>query len=96
VSRNQQVVLEILNAIDRCRSGNVTLDDLERSIWRLLEQADASFPRVLAGRVETLVDDIRRIQRENLAYAQGRDVDENRGAEVAYNEVTGALGRYLD
>lgn len=95
MNRNEQVALEILNAIDRARAGNVNLDDLERSIWRLLEQVAPDFPRVLAGRVENLVDDVRRIQRENLSFAGGRDVDENRGADVAYNEITGALGRFL-
>ena len=96
MNRNEQVAIEILNAIDRARAGNATLDDLERSIWRLLEQADSDFPRVLAGRVEGLVDEVRRIQRENQAYAAGNDVDENRGADVAFNEITGALGRFLD
>ena len=95
MSRPQTVALEILDVLDQARSNNIPLDDLEQRLWRLLEEAGPQFPSILAGQVESLVPAIRELQRENIAFARGREVDENHGADALYHEVTGALGRYL-
>lgn len=95
MSRNEQIALEILNEMERARSGALALDELETTLWRLLERTDLGFPSVLSGRVENFVQELRDLQRENRYFAQGRDVDENQGADAVFNEVTGAIGRYL-
>jgi hypothetical protein len=96
MGRNNAIVLDILNEIDRARAGNLSLDELETAVWRHLERLDESFPRSLLGRLEDFVQELRALRRENIAFASGTDVDPDRGAEVVYNEVTGALGRILD
>lgn len=95
MSRNEKVALEILNEIDRARSGTVSLDELEHNVWRLLEAADHDFPKTLAGRLEGFVQELRELERENLRFSGGGDPDPTRGADVVYNEVTGELGRFL-
>ncbi len=86
----------MLDEIDRARSGVLTLDELEQKLWRLLDVAGANFPPVLAGRVEDLVLELRRLKSENLSFGSHRDVDENRGAEVIFNDVAAALQRILN
>ena len=95
MERNESIAIEILNEIDRARSGSQNLDELESKIWRLLERADDRFPRILAGRIEGMVNELRALRRENLSFSGGHEVDEDRGADLIYNEVTGALGRFL-
>ncbi|RZA09616.1 MAG: hypothetical protein EOP11_01105 [Proteobacteria bacterium] len=95
MSRNEAIAVEMLNEIDRARSGSLKLDELEERLWRLLDAVDETFPNILAGRVENLVGELRELQRENIAFAGGRLVDENQGAEVIYNEVCAAIGRYV-
>jgi hypothetical protein len=95
VNQNEKVALEILDEIDRARSGSLTLDELEERIWRLLETADRDFPSILAGKAESLVQNIRDLQRENISFAGGREVDENHGVDAVYHEVSAALGRYV-
>jgi hypothetical protein len=95
VPANEQIAVEILNVIERARSGNLALDELERTLWRLLERTDLAFPALLSGCVENLVQELRELQKENLYFNRGREVDENQGADAIFNEVTGALGRYL-
>jgi hypothetical protein len=95
VNRNEQVALEILDEIERARNGSLGLDELEQRIWRLVESADDDFPPILAGQAETLVDNIRELQRENRAFARGREIDENFGVDAIYHEVSAALGRFV-
>lgn len=94
MSENEKLALEMLNEIDRARSFNLSMDDLEQRLWRLLDQVDEDFPKILAGKVENLVQEIRHLQNDNLRTAHGRDVDPNQGAEVIFNELTNALGRF--
>ncbi len=89
MGRNEEAVLEILNAIDRARSGSASLDELETNVWRLPESPN--LPPILGGRLENFVQELRHLRRENLAFA----VDPDRGADALFNEVTGALSRYL-
>jgi hypothetical protein len=93
--KNEAIVIEILNEIDRARASGAALDDLERAIWRQLERLDDSFPRMLAARVENLVQELRALRRDNARWAGGQDYNEDQGADALFNEVTGALGRYL-
>lgn len=95
MAQNQKIALEILDEIDRARAGNLTLDELEQRLWRLLESTERGFPEVLSSSVENLVQELRHLQRENIAFARGAEVDENRGADAIFHEVTSALGRYL-
>lgn len=88
-------MLQMLDEIDRARSGVISLDDLEQNLWRLLDAADESFSPVVAGQVEDLALELRRLQAENLASGSVRDVDENRGAETIFNYVAGELHRAL-
>lgn len=92
---NEKVALELLDEIERARSGNLPLEDLESRLWRVLETAGCDFPAILAGQVESLVPNIRDLQRENLAFAGGREVDENHGVDAIFHEVSAALGRYV-
>lgn len=94
MNRNHQVALEMLDEIDRARSGVIPLDELEQRLWRLLDSADAGFPPRVASRVEDLVLSLQRLQSENLSF-HGHDADENRGTEVLFNEVAGELSRFL-
>lgn len=86
----------MLDEIDRARSGVLALDELEEKLWRLLDQTDEAFPPILSGRVEDFVLELKRLQAENLATGARRDVDENRGFELIFQEVQSALSRYLD
>jgi len=95
VKENERLALEMLDEIERCRTGSLSLDDLESRLWRLLESVGREFPPILAGQVESLVPNIRELQRENIAFAGGREVDENHGIDAVYHEVSAALGRYL-
>jgi hypothetical protein len=95
MNSNAKVALEILDEIERARSGALPLEELESRVWRLLERTDPAFPRILAGRLEGFVQELRRLEEENVRLAAGRDPDPARGADQLYNEITGELGRYL-
>ena len=85
----------MLDEIDRARSGALTIEQLEEKLWRLLDETDLGFPVTVAGQVEELVQGLRRLRRENRALAQTDDADEDRGSEVLFNEVIGAISRFL-
>jgi hypothetical protein len=55
MNRSEKIALEMLDEIERARSGIIALDELEQKLWRLLDAADASFSPVIAGRVDDLV-----------------------------------------
>jgi hypothetical protein len=93
MSRNKEIAIQILEEIDRARSGNFPLEELEQKLWRLIESADEGFPLGISGRVEDMVLELQNLKRENLSGEA--EADENRGSEVIYNEVTGAIARYL-
>lgn len=93
--KNEKIALEILDEIDRARGGSLTLEELEQRIWRLLDQTGPDFPQILAGKAENLVQSIRDLQRENLSMGGSRQIDENRGVDAVYHEVSAALGRYV-
>ena len=95
MGKNEKVALEILDEIDRARAGNLSLDELEHNLWRLLETTEPGFPNVLASRVENLVQELRDLHRENLAFARGAEVDEKQGSDTIYHEVTSAIGRFI-
>jgi|GEM_PF-5111794 len=92
---SDKIVLEMLDEIDRARSGVLPLDELEQKLWRLLDAAGAAFPPTVAGRVEDLVLELRRLQAENLRWGNHRDTDPNRGSEQIFNDVAAALQRVL-
>lgn len=94
MDKNQRIALEMLDELDRAKAGVLTLDELEEKLWRLLDGTGPGFPLPVASRVEDLVLGLRRLQGENLAF-HGEDADENRGAEVLFNEVAGELSRFL-
>lgn len=96
MKRNQEIALQMLDEIDQARTGSLPLDVLEERLWRLLDATEHGFSPIVAGKVDELVLDLRRLQRVNLASGAARDVDENRGAEGIFLEVTGALNRILD
>ena len=95
MDKNRKLALEMMDEIDRARAGVLALEELEEKLWRLLDATEPGFPPVVASRVEDLVLGLQRLQQENLAF-HGHDADENRGAEVLFNEVAGELSRYLD
>jgi hypothetical protein len=95
-SQNQLAVLDMIEQIERARSGMVDSDKLEEKLWRLLDSTGLGFPPTLAGQVDELVQSLRRLRNENRAFAHSTEVDENRGADGIYNEVVNALSRYLD
>ncbi|MGZ3694522.1 MAG: hypothetical protein ACXWQO_10105 [Bdellovibrionota bacterium] len=95
LSKNQKIVLEMLDEIERTRSGMRTIEELEEKLWRLLDGTDLSFPVTVASQVEELVQGLRRLRVENRAFANSDDVDEDRGTETLYNEVVGALSKLL-
>ena len=92
---NEKIAVEMLDEIDRARSGSLSLEDLEFRLWRLLEATDTSFPPVVAGRVEDMVLEIRDLQRANLSGPGASAVDENRGVDEIFNSVTSALGEAM-
>lgn len=94
MTRNEQIAIEILDEIDRARSGSLKLDELETKLWRLLDATDEGFPHYIAGLVENLVVNIQQLQRENIFW-MSQPADENRGIETIFNEVTGAISQYL-
>lgn len=95
MSQNQNIAIEMLDEIDRARSGSLPLDQLEYKLWRLLDAVGMDFPKSVAGRVENLVLEIQELQRENVNGAGGSAVDENRGVDDLYNEVTGEISRFI-
>lgn len=92
--QNQMAVLDMLEEIERARSGRVDSDHLEERLWRLLDATGPGFPVGLAGQVEELVQSLRRQRNENRSFSN--DIDEDRGTDVIYNEVVNALSRYLN
>lgn len=93
-SESQKVALEMLEQIERNRSGAFPLEALEEKLWRLLDRVGPGFPATLAGQIEEMVQNLRRLQQENRSF--GPDIDEDRGADVVYNEVINAISRYLN
>lgn len=91
----EKIVIEMLDEIDRARSGTLPLDELEQKLWRLLDAAGSDFPPVVASRVEDLVLELRRLQTENLRWGSHRDTDPDRGSEQIFNDVAAALHRVL-
>lgn len=94
-NENQKIVLEMLDEIERTRSGNRTIEELEEKLWRLLDATGPDFPVTLAGQVDELAHNLRRLRSENRAFAHPTDVDEDYGADAIYNEVVNALSRFL-
>jgi hypothetical protein len=92
---NQKIAIEMLEEIDRARSGQRQLEELEERLWRLLDGTDEGFPPVLAGKVEDLVLDLKRLRQRNLSFGPSHTVDEDRGSEDIYNDIIGAISRYL-
>jgi hypothetical protein len=84
--------VQMLDEIDRARSGSLGLEELEYRLWRLLEATDETFPRIVAGQIEDLVLEIRQLQKANTEGPGGCEADENRGIEEIYNSITGAIG----
>ena len=95
MAANDKYIIEMLDEIDRARSGTIPLDELEQKLWRLLDSVDQTFPNVVASRVEDMVLELRRLRAENLSYGNHRDTDEFKGAEEIFNSVAGALQRIL-
>lgn len=95
MDHNQKLALDMLDEIEHARSGSIGLDELEEKLWRLLDATDEGFSPIVAGKVEDMVLALKRLQAANLASGAARDVDENRGAEDVFHEVTGALNRLL-
>jgi hypothetical protein len=91
---NQAAALEMLDEIDRAQSGALGLEELEQRLWRLLDATDERFPPTISSRVEDLVLQLQRLQRQNLSF-HGGDSDENRGTEEIFREVTSALSRFV-
>jgi len=89
---NEQIAVQMLDEIDRARSGSLPLEDLEYRLWRLLDAVDESFPRIVAGQVEDLVLEIRQRQKENTQGPGGSQIDEDRGIDEIYNAITSAIG----
>lgn len=89
---NEKIAVQMLDEIDRARSGSLPLEELEYRLWRLLEAADETFPRIVAGQVEDLVLEIRHLQKANTSGPGGNEADENRGIDDIYNAITSAIG----
>jgi hypothetical protein len=89
---NEKIAVQMLDEIDRARSGSLGLEELEYRLWRLLEATDETFPRIVAGQVEDLVLEIRQLQKSNTSGPGGSEADENRGIDDIYNAITGAIG----
>lgn len=90
--KNEKIAIEMLDEIDRARSGSLSLEDLEFRLWRLLEATDTEFPRIVAGQVEDLVLEIRQLQKNNSSFAE---TDPDRGVDEIYNAITSAIGSAL-
>ena len=95
MNNNQKIALEMLEQIDRARTGALTIDQLEENLWRLLDAGGAAFPVVVAGQVDEMVQDLRRLRSENRAFAKQGEIDEDRGSEVIFNEIIASLSRIL-
>lgn len=89
---NEKIAVQMLDEIDRARSGSLGLEELEFRLWRLLEAVDGTFPRIVAGQVEDLVLEIRQLQKANSSGPGGDEADENRGIDDIYNAITSAIG----
>ena len=86
---NEKLAIQMLEEIDRARSGTLSLDELETRLWRLLESTDQSFPLIVASQVEDLVRDLRERQNEN------GPADAARGLDQIFNAAAGALGELI-
>lgn len=85
----------MLEQIDQCRSNQISLDEFEEKLWRLLDQVDERFPLTLTSKVEDLVLELKRQRSRNLSSAAGSAPDEDLGTDVIYNDVIGELSRFL-
>lgn len=92
----QEIISAMLAEIERGRSGEISLEELEERLWRLLDRAGTSFPPILAGQVEEFVLELKKLRGQNRALGAGSDFDEDRGFDQVYNEVIGSLSRLLD
>lgn len=95
MNNNQKIALEMLEQIDRARSGTMNLEQLEENLWRLLDAAGRDFPVVVAGKVDEMVQDLRRLRSENRAFSKTAEIDEDRGSEMIFNEIIASLSRIL-
>jgi len=95
MNRNQEIAVEMLDEIDRARSGSLSLSDLEYKLWRLLDGTQEGFPKTVAARVEDLVLEIQQKKNENIHGAGGAAADENLGVDAIYNEVASAIAGFI-